>query len=440
MSDTTENINNENNENNEKTKLWLWLTTKPHLMRKAYRLYTDMGSIEAIYNAERTDYEKFKYLNTENINNLCDKTIKCNDIINACVHNSVRILTIDDNDYPVLLREIDEPPVLLYCRGKFIDLNKYLCIGIVGTRDVSNYGSKCTYFIAKEAADYGAIIVSGMALGVDTVAHTGALEADMPTVAVLGCGVNNAYPKSNLHLMHQIMETGMVISEYPLNSEPERYHFPERNRIISGLSRGVAVIEADIKSGSLITAKCAYNQNRDVFAVPGNINQIHSKGTNQLIRDGAYLITSGDDIISHYRSNYPDEILTGLKTAQAIRAEKKRKIDTMAYIDENIDYRLYPPVKERQNQNLNNITSISDASAASRFKTPDRGTIKITKTEDLPPDERILAYLSDTPMHINKLCELCKLKISDINSAVLCLEIAGKITKHPGNYYTKNTK
>lgn len=208
--------------------------------------------------------------------------------------------------YPSLLREIHAPPKTLYGRGN-MDLLETACFGVVGTRKITNYGKDATEKIISGLSQYFTI-VSGLALGIDALAHKNALEFGGKTIAVLGSGVDDEsiYPKSNLALAKEILKKGgLIISEYKPGSNPHQGAFPERNRIISGLSKGVLVIEADIESGSLITAKLALEQNRDVFAVPGSIFAPRSQGTNRLIQTGAKLVTSAQEVLEEYQQNLP---------------------------------------------------------------------------------------------------------------------------------------
>lgn len=206
----------------------------------------------------------------------------------------IRIVPIDDQEYPEFLRYIHDPPLVLYVKGK---IPSGLCMAVVGSRKASGYGTDTAFRLSSDLAKEGIIVVSGMARGIDTAAHTGALHAEGQTIAVLGCGPDIAYPPENRGLMERIANHGAVISEYPPGVVPQTYHFPVRNRIISGISMGVLVVEASHKSGSLITAQAALDQGRDVFAVPGNINHYNSMGTNKLIKEGAKLVLNAEDIL-----------------------------------------------------------------------------------------------------------------------------------------------
>lgn len=210
--------------------------------------------------------------------------------------HGVTLLNFQDSDYPVNLLRIPDPPPLLYVKGSLTTGDR-LAIAMVGSRMASPYGRSVTFRLARDLIRQGVTIVSGMARGIDSFAHQGALAAKGRTIAVLGCGVDVVYPSSNRKIYENIVSTGAVVSELPMSSEPEAGHFPRRNRIISGLSLGVTVVEANNRSGSLITARQALDQNREVFAVPGSIHSPRSKGTHELIRGGAKLVETASDIL-----------------------------------------------------------------------------------------------------------------------------------------------
>lgn len=206
-------------------------------------------------------------------------------------------ISINSKEYPTNFKNIYDSPKKIYLIGNK-DLLYQKGIAIVGARDATQYGKKIAYNLAKELSEQNIVIISGLAIGIDSYAHKGSLEKG--TIAVLGSGIDNIYPKENLELAREIIKNkGCIISEYPLGTKPERLHFPQRNRIISGLSDGVVVIEASKKSGALITAEFALEQGKEVFAVPGDINKKQSEGTNQLIKDGAILLTSATDILEN---------------------------------------------------------------------------------------------------------------------------------------------
>jgi DNA processing protein len=212
----------------------------------------------------------------------------------------VRILTQEDEAYPEFLREIHDPPLCLYVRGQVDAVASEACIAMVGSRRTTAYGTRMAEALANAAAFAGWLVVSGMARGIDTVVHRAALRAGGRTVAVLGSGLGRIYPQSNVELSQEIARNGAVISEFPLGYPPDRRSFPMRNRIISGICRGTVVIEAGLKSGSLITAGQALEQGRQVFAVPGPADSPQSKGCHALIRDGARLVESFTDVLEEF--------------------------------------------------------------------------------------------------------------------------------------------
>lgn len=211
----------------------------------------------------------------------------------------VGIVTLVDEEYPLLLREIEDPPIVLYVRGK-LPIDPARTIAIVGTRRGTRYGKMVAARFASQLATRGITVVSGLAAGIDTAAHEGVVDVGGRTVAVLGCGIDYPYPKRNQPLLERLVKAGAALSEYPLGTRPAPWTFPQRNRILSGLSRGVVVIQAPERSGSLITARLALEQGREVFAVPGNITTLTSAGTNRLIKDGAKLVETVEDVLAEF--------------------------------------------------------------------------------------------------------------------------------------------
>jgi len=233
----------------------------------------------------------------------------------------INILTINDPEYPVLLKEIYDPPFLFYYKGK-INFND-ISISIVGTRNPSLYGLKMAEKFAFELASYNFTIVSGLARGIDTSAHAGALRANGKTIGVMGSGFKNFYPPENKKLEKDIIKNGAIITEFPSYTLPEKYNFPKRNRIISGLSKGLIVIEAGPRSGALITANFALEQGRDVFALPGRVDTLYSKGTNRLLKDGAILIEDVKDVLEAMNIEVKNKEKIENKTISVTGEEKK---------------------------------------------------------------------------------------------------------------------
>lgn len=228
----------------------------------------------------------------------------------------VQIVTLSDESYPECLSEINPSPIVLYCLGDISLLKASKKIAIVGTRTPSRYGMEVTKMFSEELSMNGFIIVSGMARGIDAIAHKGCIDSKKPTIAVLGSGVDVVYPADNFNIYNYIKENGLIISEYSLHSEALKYHFPERNRIISGLSDGLLVTEAGEKSGSLITLNLALDQGKEVFLIPSNITNKYARGTNQAIKDGKGMcVTDVNDIYFAYKvdTKYEKREVTGLQ-------------------------------------------------------------------------------------------------------------------------------
>ena len=225
-----------------------------------------------------------------------DQWKQIEDEIAGAEKNGIRLVSLGDSSYPSLLRRIPDAPLILYIQGEFQDSDRF-AVAMVGSRGATPYGIQMAEKISSNLARMGITVVSGMARGIDTVCHKGALSAGSRTIAVLGCGIDITYPPENGGLKRAIASSGVVVSEFPPGTLPIRENFPRRNRIISALSLGVIVVEATLDSGSLITVGYALDQNREVFAVPGNVTSRYSKGTNYLIKKGARLVESADEVI-----------------------------------------------------------------------------------------------------------------------------------------------
>ena len=284
------------------TKYYIWLTMalgyrspKPKALKKLY------GDISEFYAGGEREWRLSGILSDKDISALCDAPLsKAYEVIERCSGLDISLLSLDDPNYPSRLLDIHDPPAVLYFRGRIPDFEDHLSIAVVGTRKATAYGKMTSHVISGSLVKAGVIVISGGAVGIDSLSHTAALEAGGVTVCVLGCGINYPYLTSNEKLRRDIAVRGAVISEYPPDYPPGKYTFPDRNRIISGLSDGVLVIEAGTKSGSLITAREAAEQGRDVFAVMGNITSPYSQGTNALIKEGAVPVTDYTDITSYY--------------------------------------------------------------------------------------------------------------------------------------------
>ena len=289
---------------------WIWLADRCGIASKEFaKLIARFENPFEIFRLEPEEIDTIKYINQKLKDRLSQKSLEhAYSILKYCKESNIDIITYADERYPSRLKSLEDPPVLLYCIGNMPSLDKKLCIGVVGTRKISEYGRQSAYKISYELASAGACIVSGMALGVDAVAACAAIEAGGTTIAVLGCGVDVVYPKQHTKLRYEICKHGCVLSEYPPAESPYGSNFPKRNRIISGLSQGVLVIEGNRQSGAMITADKAISQGREVFALPGKINESNSDGPNELIQKGVNVALSADDIIYHFDFLYHDTI------------------------------------------------------------------------------------------------------------------------------------
>lgn len=281
---------------------WIWLTTRPGFGIKSMRRLVEwFGSPEAVWQASEEQLAAVVLRDVQRAALMQKDLTAAQRIAEDCLRQGIAVLTEQDMQYPALLRGLPERPMLLYVRGTLPDFSAQLSLSIVGTRSATPYGLQAARYFAGNLAQNDCIVVSGMALGIDGEANRAAIEAGGTTIAVLGCGADVCYPWQNQKLMEDIIRTGAVVTEYPPGTEPVGKHFPVRNRIITGLSRGTLVIEAPHKSGALISADLALDQGRDVFAVPGDINRVNSAGCNLLIRQGAAeLVQTPADILSHY--------------------------------------------------------------------------------------------------------------------------------------------
>lgn len=301
------------------TSFWLALTHIEGLgTRGAYRLVEHFGSPQAVYQASLTALEG-SGLPARVARAIFAKAglAEAEKDIAASAAAGCRILTFGHEDYPPLLKQIPDPPLALYVRGDSSLLSQH-AVAIVGTRRPSAYGSSVAHRLAGDLAGRQIVIVSGLARGIDSAAHRGALEAKGKTVAVLGSGIDVLYPKENKQLADKIMESGAVISEFPMGTAPVPENFPIRNRIISGLSLGTVIVEAAEYSGSLITARLAAEQNREVYAVPGNITSAQSFGPNLLIKQGAKLVDRWTDVVEEFPTSVRVQLSGGADASQAV--------------------------------------------------------------------------------------------------------------------------
>ena len=289
---------------------WIWFATRTGMGDKAKAaLLSHFDDPEEIYFAPELEFERFEELGGSAVESLMDKDLTgCEEILQQCQDKKIHILTFRDAAYPNRLRNIPDPPMVLYYRGTLPSFDELPVIGVVGTRQATPYGLTSAKRLGYQIASCGGCVVSGMATGIDGVAMKGALTAGGTVVGVLGCGADVVYPASNRWLYADAEKYGCLLTEFPPGTPPIGRNFPRRNRIISGLGCGVLVVEAPEKSGALITARLSADQGRDVFVVPANIDVESAMGSNALMREGAIPVSSGWDILSEYRYQFPSKV------------------------------------------------------------------------------------------------------------------------------------
>lgn len=293
---------------------WIWLATRPSVNdRTKMALLEAFPDAEDVYFASKEELAKVAGISEDGMISLCDRNLtEAREILDKCQKKEIRVCTLGDPEYPARLRQIADPPLLLYYKGVLPDTEKRPVIAAVGTRHASAYGLTIANRMGYQIAACGGTLISGMAAGIDGQAMRGAMLAGGQVVGVLGCGVDVVYPRSNRDLYDG---ADCILSEYPPETPPMKWNFPRRNRIISGISNGVVIIEAPERSGALITAREALEQGRDVFAVPGNVDVASFAGSNNLLRDGAIYVRDGWDVMSEYESLYPDVVKRSAATA-----------------------------------------------------------------------------------------------------------------------------
>ncbi len=371
-------------------KTWISLNMTPGIgPRKATQLLERFGSADNVFHALRSELEQLK-LKPETIQSILKKEFhaKAEEELNKVKNLGGDILILDDGSYPNLLREIADPPITLYVKGNWQECFEMPAVGVVGSRRCSTYGRNASEMLGRDLAEHGVCIVSGFARGIDSEAHKGAIAGRGKTIAVFGTGIDKIYPKENQKLADEILASGgAIVSQFPLGTPPLRDNFPYRNRIISGLSLGVLLIEASERSGSLITARLATEQNREVFAVPGNITSKTSFGTNYLIKSGAKLVQQWQDVVAEF----PAEIAAGI---------------------------LPPKIDEKAEEQPNTASDLPPGLSMNEKKI----------YENLKADEN---------KHIDVLLEESKLSFGELNSALVSLDLKDLILVLPGNNYAR---
>ena len=409
---------------------WIWLATRPMHDREKLAVLEHFRDPEDIFFAQADHYAQVPSLSEDAVDALKDKNLlPAEQVLADCARGKIHILTFRDGAYPALLKNISDPPMVLYYKGTLPDFDGLPVIGVVGTRKASLYGMTAAKRLGYQIGRCGGAVVSGAASGIDGVAMQGALSADAPVVAILGCGVDVVYPLSNKGLFADTERHGCLISEFVPGTPPYKWNFPKRNRIISGISDGVLVVEAPEKSGALITARQALEQGRDVFVVPGNIDVPSCAGSNALLRDGAIMVSSGWEVVSEYLYLYPEKIRRdngpGRLTAYADETENRER----------------PAVKVAQKTKL-------PGNSEEKGETKQKKVIDNAETsaysdgckeiQNLNPSEQaIMGQLTAGERLVDDVIAATGLPSGQVLAALTMLEVKGLVKTLPGRRVTK---
>lgn len=388
---------------------WIWYTMLPKLSaQQKLTLLERFSDPEDIYYTESFDH--VPEISPELAELLENKDLtQAQKVMKQCAEKKISILTIRDAAYPSRLRNIHNPPLVLYYKGILPDFESQPVIGVVGTRKASAYGMNNARQMSAQIAACGGLVVSGGADGIDTMALQGALDAGKQAVAIFGNGVDVIYPRGNRALFAKIEENGCLISEYLPGTEPRPWRFPERNRIISGLSNGVLVVEAPERSGALITAKDAFEQGREVYAVPGNIGVATGAGSNKLLQDYAAAVLSGWDVLKNYASQYP-----GVAQRQVpLQVTADRPAATLQVAQA----RTFPEIDKKAVDNPVNSHYSDLENACSGLN--DR-------------EQQIIASLRSDPRPVDDVIAQVGLPAAEVLSILTKLALKGLVTNHPG--------
>ncbi len=419
-------------------KYWLWLSLRRGIARAdLLALLEHFGSPEDVYFAGESAYKAGMPAGYEP---LLDKDMKrVREILAQCAENGWSVVTLGDAIYPARLRNIFDPPLLLYVRGRLPDLGDEAAVAVVGTRSCTPYGLVTAERISYEAAKAGVLIVTGMARGIDSAAVRGALRAGGRVIGVLGSGLDIVYPKSNERLFDDVAATGALITEFAPGTPPAGANFPVRNRILSGISLGVALIEAPERSGALITASLALEQGRDVFVIPGNVDAESCRGSNALLKEGAIPVFSGMDIVEQYTDLYPEKLSAGedLKLTELDGETRGRLVE--AEMAEAAKPRKKRPAQRKTPEKIDTDPASSSKKVFDNGEDPVYIDI-LVDPEALTLDERAVLKALDTTLHIDDITVRTGLPAMAVMSALTMLEINGCVVQKPGKFFEPHYK
>lgn len=393
---------------------WLWFTQRELTGSQKRMLLEYFRDPEELYGAEERTLRQIEGMSDRTLETLLDRDLTNVRILQRqCARAHIQILTFWDERYPQRLRNLHDAPVVLYYQGVLPDWNRVPVIGIVGTRQSTSYGNRLAADMSAQIAAGGGMVISGGAKGIDTVALESALTAGGVTVAVLAGGLDKYYPASNTQLFRQMCNTGCLLTEYPPGTPSNSWHFPVRNRIISGIADGLLVVEAPAKSGALISARYAIEQGRDVFAVPGSVNMPSCEGTNALLREGARAVLSGWDVMKEYERLYPDSV-----TLKNIPLQKQKTVPQVAQPV------IYPETADKKS--IDNTEK--DAYSVVR-------TAKFTLTEQ---EQALVACVGREGGLVDEIIAASGLQAAEANKLMTRLALKKVLVLHPGGRVTLN--
>lgn len=388
---------------------WVWLSQLKLSLLQKHRLLWMFGSPEELYRSSGRALTDKEGMTQELAEVLEDKDLtRAQQILQECRDKGIGVVGLDDSAYPARLRNITDAPLVLYVKGKLPDWNRQPVIGIVGTRRATPYGLRTAMRFGEHIASCGALVISGGASGIDTKAMEGAMKAGRPVVGVLGCGVDIVYPSENKLMFEKVIQDGCLISEYPPRTRATKWSFPARNRIISGISNGLLVVEAPLNSGSLNTARHALEQGRDVFVVPGGLDTETFSGSNQLFREGAIPAFNGWDVLRDYAPLWEQTVTQ--------QPEPKLEITEQPVVEE-------PPKPAHR----------SVAADKKAIDKEEKSTYSVINIQGLSPQEQqIVSLLQAESTHLDQLVDGMAMPASAVKSLLTKMSIKGLVQLLPG--------
>jgi DNA processing protein len=425
-------------------KYWIWLSTLRGIRPRVKNLLLErFETPQGIYFAGEGDYAALEGITRRELEILKHKEESAVlAVMEACAREHIQIITLQDAEYPERLKHIYDPPVVLYVKGRLPIVDNEVAIGTVGTRKATPYGLKMGRQLGFELTKGGALVISGLAAGVDSAAAEGALQAGGSCIGVLGTAIDEVYPKFNMRLFDDVAAVGALVSEYAPGTKTGPEDFPLRNRIISGLSVGVTIIEAPLRSGALITASLALEQGRDVFAVPGNADSSACAGSNRLIKEGAKAVTEARDILEDYVGLFPGKLKLFYQAPKAPEkavvsqptessaSETKRRRNFLRRFRE----------KQGEQRQRREPETGKDFVGVRRPVPSTNSSAEQTASLDsfTEPQRTILTAMQQPSMHVDEIIGACGLPASVVLAELTILQISGAVTQEQGKRFTRN--